>query len=489
MTPNSTPVIATSLPVTSQRRLIATRALLALASLLSCLALIGLIGGRLERHLWQPMTGATAERLVGLASACWCAWALLRRRHTWSTIALPLCLGVLAFYLIDGRELFSTDNLPANRIAAMVLRSGSVTFDGDWEVQQAGDHLPYWFVRSRGHVYSRYPIASGLLALPVFVPSIVGGGSASVFPHLGKVGAAILTAIGVALLFLAMRTLISARAAAAAALVYATCTAAFPLLSQSIWQHTGSALALAFGLYALFALEGRRRAACVAVAAALMVLCRPVDALLGMGLVGALLVLDTRWETALIAAFVGAAAVSPMAFYNWVDFGAPWHTGYGAEASEGWTTPFAQGFSGLLFSPARGILLYCPFLIFAGIGLAEPSLASRQTWAVRVLGISAAGFILLMSKWWAWSGAWCAGPRMLSETLPIWMLGFGLIFERMLTTKLRRVALVASIAVAAMCHLLLVFGPSAPAYQDLIIHPEPWNVRAYPPLALWTTLR
>ena len=56
-------------------------------------------------------------------------------------------------------------------------------------------------------------------------------------------------------------------------------------------------------------------------------------------------------------------SVPPIAFqlaYNWRYFGDPFRTQFPIIGSGLWNAPFAEGFAGILLSPARGLLVYSP---------------------------------------------------------------------------------------------------------------------------------
>lgn len=91
-------------------------------------------------------------------------------------------------------------------------------------------------------------------------------------------------------------------------------------------------------------------------------------------------------------------------------------------AGEGWTTPFWQGFTGLLFSPGRSLFLYSPLtlLAFPGLFLLRRQGHSPLTNVIALLFVIQ---LATYASWWAWDGGWVWGPRFLISTLPLLMLG------------------------------------------------------------------
>lgn len=57
-----------------------------------------------------------------------------------------------------------------------------------------------------------------------------------------------------------------------------------------------------------------------------------------------------------------ALPLAAIAAYDFFRFGTPFETGYAGEVQQ-WTTPFAEGFAGLLLSPGRGLFWYAPIVL------------------------------------------------------------------------------------------------------------------------------
>jgi len=155
-------------------------------------------------------------------------------------------------------------------------------------------------------------------------------------------------------------------------------------------------------------------------------------------------------------ALIGAGLLLPVAIgvaYNLARFGTPWETGYGDE-TQAWTNPFLEGFVGLLLSPGRGALLYCPAL-FLGYALL-PELWRRSREAAVVAGLTLPVLVLLYSRWWMWEGGWCWGPRFLLPGVVVALLPLGMLDLSRLPRRARMgvsALLVASVLVAASAML------------------------------------
>ncbi len=77
---------------------------------------------------------------------------------------------------------------------------------------------------------------------------------------------------------------------------------------------------------------------------------------------------------------------------------------------------------GQLISPNRGILLYCPVVLFSAAGIAR-AWSEGRAWERRnaiVLACGVALSVLLYASYRAWHGGlWSFGPRYLSESVTV----------------------------------------------------------------------
>jgi hypothetical protein len=320
---------------------------------------------------------------------------------------------------------------------------------------------PYYWLERGGRLVSRYPVATAALAMVPLLPAIAFGMQPSFW--LEQYAAAFLAATMIAFFFAATRD-------AAASAVFVLCTAVVPVLGHSLWQHTGAALSLAAGVWALLSLEGRKRALIVGLGAGLAVACRPVDAILAAGLLFTLLARERRWPW---AALTSAAPVALVAVYNAAIFGSPFSTGYGAEQYS-WMhrgLDVAEGITGILFSPARGLLVYSPVLILGAIGLWR---------GFRILFFSVVAFTLVMGCWWSWHGGFSPGPRMLSDTLPFLALGLPAGFK-----SVRKEVTIALIVASLVPNLVLSYVPPPPRAVQLnwLRSEGTWTLDSYAPIA------
>jgi hypothetical protein len=110
-------------------------------------------------------------------------------------------------------------------------------------------------------------------------------------------------------------------------------------------------------------------------------------------------------------------ALVVIALLNLRRFGGVTLTGYHTAFDKGFSVPLADGLRWNLLSPYRSIFLYAPPVALFFVGL------KRFAHRYRAQLILVTSIVLLMlimySKWWAWHGGWCWGPRFLVPIMPL----------------------------------------------------------------------
>ncbi len=150
--------------------------------------------------------------------------------------------------------------------------------------------------------------------------------------------------------------------------------------------------------------------------------------------------------------------LAAIAAYNWNRFGSVFETGYGSEAGN-FTTPLAVGLSGLLASPAKGVLWYCPVLWLSLLG--ARAFWRRDRACVLTVLAASAGWLLLISRYYQWYGGGCWGPRFLVPLLPLWILPAAEVLMRWRRGRGWQAAVVLGVAaslVVSMTALLVPFN-------------------------------
>jgi len=164
-----------------------------------------------------------------------------------------------------------------------------------------------------------------------------------------------------------------------------------------------------------------------------------------------------------LLAFVAGAAI-PLGLllaYQAACFGSPFVLSYARESYPayaelahrrflGFGPPSARVALDYLFHPARGILLFSPFFLWAGPGFAR-WLRSKRERADGVFALAAAVFsFLILTGYPNWHGGWSLGSRYLLPLL--FLIAAALPFA--LGSRLSRGLFAAAIAFSAGCHVL-----------------------------------
>lgn len=425
-----------------------------------------------EKLLWLPLDRAAAAQgtklvvsvavhsLLGLAIYSTIIFLLipLSRTQRLTTLKCGLLFsGVLVVYNANLRPLGTGDTFAAPYVALSLVREGDFDLD-EFRWAQGGfesiDSAGHGAVRASGHVVSKYPPLSSLLATPLFAtfflaPWLGFPDNEFLLLQIGKLAATAFAALSVVGVYLALRWTCPRRAAFVAG-VYAFCTCTW-FVSQALWQHSACEMALAFVLCCLIRSERDRRFL-VPLGLALALALAVRHASVGIvGVLGGYAVWRHRrtWYRLVVGAL--PVVVFQLA-HNWYYFGSLLVTGYQSEAWEAWRTPLAFGLLGHLVGPSRGLLVFSPFLAFAAVGARDAWRKGREAWPAQLVIVSvvAAGVhIVLLSMWSPWHGGLSYGYRMIVEVCPllVFVLAFGL--DRVWRSKAWRTTFVVLVVVSA----------------------------------------
>jgi hypothetical protein len=380
--------------------------------------------------------------------------------------ALALVVLVLAVYNLNFRVIEDGDTTPA-RLLPFALWRGSFDLDSmaglATRVPPGKPYdEPYWLWRSpAGHLYSKYPIVTPVLVAPLYAPAVAflarRGWEVwrleNTSLRMEKIAASLLAALSVGLFYLLARRQAAPNRALLAALAYGFATNTWVTSSQALWQHGMGELLGVCTLLAATAEPSRWSLTAAGVAAGLMAGNRPPDAALAAAVLVYLLLRYRR--RALGALGAAAAAVAPVGAYNLTVFG-HWAGGYGVWGLAGphpfYSHSLLEGSAGLLLSPAKGLLVFSPFLLFlagrlvprGGAGMeealpaaadgdasrggepTEPAPAARQPVDRRLELAVLAAFLAQVAVFALadFRGGASYGPRYLTDALPflVWLL-------------------------------------------------------------------
>ena len=326
------------------------------------------------------------------------------------------------------------DCYPARYLPFSILKNRTLTLDPMMEVVSQGHTHPFWCVECGGHTYSRYPVTVPVLVTPLYLPAVayldrVGWTDQRLEDTarvMEKLTASLIASLSVGVMYLLIVRRTGCHWPLLLTAAYAFGTNTWMISSQALWQHGVAQLFIVLALHLVLGRVTAMRAFSLGVCLALIAAARPPDALISaaIGLYG------LRWSRGLFPWLLTGTAIgiAPLVAYNY----AVAETLLGAYGVGIKSNPFKNsvlpGVFGLLFSPARGLLVYSPFLLFLPVGLwhllREPRNRVLALFALAAIAVQLAMYAML-----DWRGGWSWGPRLLTDMVPllVWMLaaGFG----------------------------------------------------------------
>jgi len=151
-----------------------------------------------------------------------------------------LFLVTLFVYLANGKTIGAVDTLPAKYLPFSLLREANFDFDEFPFLYLNG--IPGYLTLSRNHYVSFFTPFAGVVALPIYAVSVLGGVSPSsrLVGDLEKVSASVITALSVAILFSTLRRLADKNDALLISTVYAFGSSTFSMSAQALFSERQS---------------------------------------------------------------------------------------------------------------------------------------------------------------------------------------------------------------------------------------------------------
>jgi hypothetical protein len=338
-----------------------------------------------------------------------------------------LAVALTVIYHSNLRPIPSGDTAPAALLPFSVVLDHQVTFDrfAPWIEQHR--EVQYAFTRHAGHWYSRYPIAGPLLVAPFYVPAILvhrlqGASPATLFliaRITEKFTATFLTVAAMLVLLLLLERMLNRSAAFWLTAAIGLGTEMWSTSSQALWQHSFGVLAIVAWMYAVDrfseADSGARWQWITGAAAGVALAVRPVNAVLLVATVAALLVERAKVGVWIRALLPPALAGGIVAAYNWEIFGRLAGGYYSSFTGNFWT-----GMAGVFVSPGRGLLIYTPMAAFAVCAFLPAARKARAAHKPLLVASCTMAILLIatVAAWSMWWGGHCFGPRLLTELIP-----------------------------------------------------------------------
>jgi hypothetical protein len=384
------------------------------------------------------------HHLIGVARRLWGRlgeYRTTRSRLPWASALAFAILPAALLNLSNGRTLGAGDTHPAMLTAISLVTRGDPNLDEFarsgyvWKGTGPTGRLAGFYTRRGGHIYSRYPAGMVTFALPVAALSRLVGGQLDeprTPLRLEKITAALVGAFGVGLFFLIALHLAPPAPALVATAMLAIASGQFSSVGQALWQHGGVIVWSLLVLLVEFRTQGRPSRVGTLVqgfACGMLPACRLSAAtfLVPFGL----WVFARSRRRALAIAGVAALTCLPWALGYWAIYGSPFGPSTNQMGKEVWSSAIGWPLMGVLLSPARGMVLYQPWVALAllaflpapgrGRRLVAPDLGCGEepkgwTGFCAVVIILQVGLIAAWSMWW---GGWCWGSRLVSEVLPL----------------------------------------------------------------------
>lgn len=363
----------------------------------------------------------------------------------------PVLLALVCFFVynVNLRQIGSGDTVPARYLPLILWHSHTLEFDNDARWVAHGHSLiadqnrpagasenvtyfepsAYWMVRTRDHhLASMYPVLTPVLVSPLYLPAVLwlnanGWNQPNidrVAELMEKISASFLASLATVLMFLVLRR-DSVKWALPLALAFAFGTNTWMISSQALWQHGTGELLVALALLLIVSDASPLRIALLGAVCGLMVANRPPD-----GLVASAIVLFSIWKSRRDSLWLLVGAAIPLAALMYYNLDVIGHYAGGYALRKSLQKPFFElswsGLPGLFISPARGLLVFSPFLIFVPVGLIQRFRSPSKGIALALSCAVAAQCLLYSQADWRAGVSW--GPRWLTDILPIliWML-------------------------------------------------------------------
>ncbi len=334
----------------------------------------------------------------------------------------------LAVYLVNGRSIAFVDTGPARHLALSLIRDHDLDLN---EVRPFLDVLELGYTTKEvdGDRVSYYPVGTAFLAAPFYAVGLLFGLEADQLDGLAKLEKWAAANLG-AILAVLFWVLLKRRTAAGPAirifvlLAFAFGSPNWVLNSQGLWQHIPLQIFIVLALLMLpqsLAVRGATwRLAWCGVLLGLAGFMRPTGFILIP--VWGLYLFFKSFPKAMAFGAGAVVGALPQILYNFT---------YIRDEKSGYFNLIFKGgyfedlriidnLLALLFSPSRGLFIFCPFLLLLAPWLIRKMRRPQFVLAVPplLLTMSASAIFCIYLVFQIWWAGWCYGPRFMSDIMP-----------------------------------------------------------------------
>jgi len=367
--------------------------------------------------------------------------------------------GALLFLLSSGKGTFTGDSVPYRYLPIALLKHGTFRLDAFPHLAEA---QYYAIVRDReGYLISKKPVTPALFEIPFFLCYAALKGELPqdewTMMQLGKLSMCVISAFACVLLAMSLKELNHRFLSILAGLGLVMLT---PLWFTALdcWPHPLLAALNAACLLLISRRKILRTWILIGFFQGIAITTRLGAALVALVFLAAALLekSETRSSRMRHAAGMILGALMPLILLGWYNqkyFGSPFITGFGSQVAGRIRLPFLA-FAGLLVSPAKGILLYSPILIFGFAAVLKPL---REKFEIRLCLLCLLLHTLLWSFYADWWGGWAWGPRYLMDIMPFALYITCVSIDHILEIAKRKKNLLILVSILALLSFLIQF--------------------------------
>jgi hypothetical protein len=391
----------------------------------------------------------------------------MNKENLWFLITFALAFLIFGF---KAQYHAALDTVPARLLPVTLLTEGNIDYN---EFNSSIYKDRYWYQSVNGKQYSSYSIIPGLLNVPVFaIAKLAGKDIGRINKRLSLITCLILTALTIAFHYLIANFFFEKHLKSAAfALLYGLGTAYWSVNSRGLWEHTPAVLFLSIALYLLL----KNNISWSGFFLGFAVFSRPVLVILAVTLsIYVIFVYKKDVKKFIILSAIPAALFFAYNYFYLGGLFAPFHSN--ARSISLFNAPSLNAFLGLLFSPARGLLIYSPFLFVAAMPIKfifTKSFPIGNYMRFLVVGVFLQ--FLLICCWSNWWGGHSFSYRLLIDLLPALFILIAFYFaliEEEYILPLTRILFLASVTI----HFLGAYMMPCGANQKLNIDEHPENL-------------